>query len=651
MADKNGSTYTIKAGDTITSIARENNVADWEIIFGHDNNKQYSDANPDYDKLKIGEKLFIPPAELNAALQSGPQQAAVMPGNALFFDAHMHIQSNNCAPLPLQWAVMKKNALLRLKAARMAVNLSAGVATGRFGKIGAYSSDQIAIIYNQTGKNLNKHGGVLWKIFDYAASIDHYVNELFQTDKGLALLTGATDKDFEVNFKEATQFYFKNNHIERMAVCLLMDMSYSHYWGKFGLPINLPSGDSSVFINDFISGGLVLNSEKIYADFTSLTEKPIFEIPEPGWSHLYAKKLPQDTFSFKEQYNNFIEPKLISADEPYVPEKDSFIAFPTDKEESALNSRLINRDFVHIVQDLPESETRKFEDYSKQRLRSIKAAMTYPLKMVPFYHYDPRRHFDKEKRSALLGELQTNHAFFRLSGRSFAQKILDYSGQYLKLTPDKELNGADFFSKTLGMLDDNAAAFENLFFHPSSTKGVFWGVKMYPRLGFAPENYQDYPHLKEFYSACQNNKIPITTHCSRGGMFIADYMNNIRYGPKAGNPPDVASQVSLEYEHAEFWFADNYAAPANWEKVLKDHPQLTLNLAHFGGGDVWRWAGSFEDVERNFPSNPQKLPKGENPKGTDDERNVQDASLYYAWVRKIAELCNTYTNAYTDLSY
>lgn len=143
MADNSGTTYTIKAGDTITLIARENNIADWEIIFGHDNNKQYRDANPDYDKLKTGEKIFIPPADLNIALQSGPQQAAVMPGNALFFDAHMHIQSNNCAPLPLQWAVMKKNAALRLQTGRSTVNLSAGIATGRFGKIGAYSSDKI----------------------------------------------------------------------------------------------------------------------------------------------------------------------------------------------------------------------------------------------------------------------------------------------------------------------------------------------------------------------------------------------------------------------------------------------------------------------------------------------------------------------------
>jgi hypothetical protein len=653
VADNNGITYTIQEGDTLSSIAKKFDIEDWQIIYSHDANKRYCSANPDYGKIKPGDKLFIP-QDHTAMMISGLPYVAIMPGNAIFFDTHMHIQSNNCAPLPIQWGVIKRNAFIRLMASRGLLTLTAAIATNRFGQIGAYSSDKIAIIYTGTGHKAPSKG-FLRTMFDFtmvgvavnsALSAADYINKLLQTDKGMELLTQGGDNTFEVDFKEATKYYFKNNNIERIATCLLMDMSYSHYWGNYGLPITLPLADSNVFINDFISAGRVLSDTSIETDFTSLTEEPVFKLTYPDWSHLFAKFLRGDTFSFKQQFNNFFQTQISNPGTSGVPQADSFFSFSRDPKIHDLDSQLIGKEFVHIIQDLPKSETRLFEDYKKQKLRSIKAAMTFPLKMLPFFHYDPRRHFDKAKRNDLLNELTDHHAFYRISKNK----------PYLKLTPDEKLNSQSYLETVINSLSDNDSAFKELFPYPSSTSGVFWGVKMYPRLGFAPNNFKLFPQLQGLYSACVANKIPVTAHCSRGPMNIADYFNYSRYSTSP-NAPTAFSGNPINYLETEYYFADNFTSASTWASVLAKYPGLTLDLAHFGGSDIWNWmgsvktfSGSFEDIENNFPTDPEKLPKEAEPAGEDDEKIVQLASLYHTWIKATADLCNTYVHVYTDLA-
>jgi hypothetical protein len=654
VAAQNGFEYIIQKGDSLAAIAKLNSIDHWQALYGLDENAAFRKDNPDYDNLVVGTKLFIPHSP-PAVLQTGPQQAAVMPGNAVFIDTHMHIQSNSCAPLPIQWGVIKRNAFIRLQASRGPLTVAAGIIKNRFGQIGGYSSDKIAIIYTGTGK-ASPQKGPLWKVLDYtilgvAANTSKAVVEsfqkVFQTDAGLKLLTQVGDDNFEGEFKEATRYYYKNNRIERIATCLLMDMSYSHYWGNFGLPITLPLKDSNAFINDFISGGPVYSDGDVFVDYTSTTETPILSETMPGWSHLYAKNLSGDFFSFAKQYDSYFQPKLTTQDAPGGPSGDSFISFSNDTKTKSIDSLLIRKEYVHIIQDLPKSETRLFEDYEMQKYRSIKAAMTFPLKMLPFFHYDPRRHFDKAKHPELLKDLVGKHAFYRLSKKA----------PYLHLTADETLNNSTYMSDLVNRLSDNESAYKELFFHPSSTQGIFWGVKMYPRLGFAPDNFKDFPQLRGLYKACADNKISVTAHCSRGPMNIADYVNYVRYGAGPKNASQAPSGDPIAYLKDEFWFADNFTSPANWENVLAEVPDLTLDLAHFGGSDIWVWMGDikgfsglFEDIEKEFPANPDKLPTEEVPSGSDHEKRDQLASLYYTWIRRNAELCNTKKNVYTDLA-
>ena len=75
--------------------------------------------------------------------------------------------------------------------------------------------------------------------------------------------------------------------------------------------------------------------------------------------------------------------------------------------------------------------------------------------------------------------------------------------------------------------------------------GVCKGVKIYPVMGFTPDDMRLYP----IYEYCTEHNIPITAHCENGGI------------------PGLREYYYL-------------AAPKYWAAVLKLFPALTLNLAH-----------------------------------------------------------------------
>jgi len=75
--------------------------------------------------------------------------------------------------------------------------------------------------------------------------------------------------------------------------------------------------------------------------------------------------------------------------------------------------------------------------------------------------------------------------------------------------------------------------------------GAFKGVKIYPVMGFTPDDRRLYP----IYEYCMRNEVPITTHCENGGI------------------PGFE-----DYYHL--------AHPGHWKTVLSRFPALKLNLAH-----------------------------------------------------------------------
>ncbi len=123
----------------------------------------------------------------------------------------------------------------------------------------------------------------------------------------------------------------------------------------------------------------------------------------------------------------------------------------------------------------------------------------------------------------------------------------------------------------------------------------FRGVKIYPNLGYYPND----PALLEIYAYCEKKKLPVTAHCSTGGI--------------------RAAGLSRE-EAAEF------AHPANYPPVLKQFPKLHFCLAHFGGADEW---------ERHLT--------GETPR----------TGAGATWLTVIVDMLRSkkYPNLFTDVSY
>ena len=87
--------------------------------------------------------------------------------------------------------------------------------------------------------------------------------------------------------------------------------------------------------------------------------------------------------------------------------------------------------------------------------------------------------------------------------------------------------------------------------------GGFVGVKLYPTLGYVVDSAS----ALEVIRYCNDNGLPITMHCNKGGF-------------RPSNVP---------------W---EYASPEKWRNILNGHKKLKINFAHFGGDDFYPRAGS-----------------------------------------------------------
>ncbi len=104
----------------------------------------------------------------------------------------------------------------------------------------------------------------------------------------------------------------------------------------------------------------------------------------------------------------------------------------------------------------------------------------------------------------------------------------------------------------------------------------FAGIKLYPPLGFWPFDAR----LDPVYEYAQRKEIPITAHCSPGGVhYMGKITDAMPTDPRSGTPLSSASGDELP---------QLYAHPANYREVLRRFPRLKLCFAHFGGGREWQ---------------------------------------------------------------
>jgi predicted TIM-barrel fold metal-dependent hydrolase len=132
--------------------------------------------------------------------------------------------------------------------------------------------------------------------------------------------------------------------------------------------------------------------------------------------------------------------------------------------------------------------------------------------------------------------------------------------------------------------------------------GVFKGIKLYPPLGYLPTH----PALQLVFEHCNKYDIPITFHCSNGGIQNFRKKNCVVDWDGNSHLEDFASTGGNKSSY--------YTAPDKWLRVLERWPNLRVNFAHFGGGD-------------------------------------SIASGDTGWMYSILNILKKYSNAYADISY
>jgi hypothetical protein len=209
---------------------------------------------------------------------------------------------------------------------------------------------------------------------------------------------------------------------------------------------------------------------------------------------------------------------------------------------------------------LDKEEFSLFETWKQQVHFTQKAAREFPWEIVPLYHYEPRRWIDRDNQEKW--QLPFN--------------LIASSGQ----------------------------------------NGVFVGFKMYTRLGYRPLDPK-LPRMADYYKKCEENKIPVLVHCTRGGMGTHHEKYYLEYEEDDQVKPKYRQKDKNEFDY----FAEHFVHPQAWKKVLEKYPKLYLCLAHFGGGDTQWQIDPDEDIDKN------------------------------TWIKTIIDLLLKYDNFYTDMSY
>ncbi len=140
----------------------------------------------------------------------------------------------------------------------------------------------------------------------------------------------------------------------------------------------------------------------------------------------------------------------------------------------------------------------------------------------------------------------------------------------------------------------------------------FSGIKIYPALGYYPDDER----LKPLWKYLESKKLPVTAHCSKGGIYNKSEISKI--------------VLLLREEHRRLVKGSSkrdicniFSHPNNYHRMLQEFPNLNVCLAHFGGDTEW---------ERYMDDSP-------------------DINYKENWFNIIKNIVKVYPNAYTDLAY
>jgi len=221
-------------------------------------------------------------------------------------------------------------------------------------------------------------------------------------------------------------------------------------------------------------------------------------------------------------------------------------------------------------------------------IRGVIFELLWKTKMIDVYKYYLKdsslaTYFGLDKKKVLTTVLMMD--FYKGWGVKTKKSILDQIIEMKKMQKKHPVLPFLFCDPRRADETINSENLYVLFDLAFSGKHPFFGVKIYPSLGYDPSDYRLWP----IYEICNEFGIPVLTHC--GGVSVSTNSNKLEIfeGDK---------QVILN-EKTRKDVGTRLNDPNRWALVLEKYPKLKLNFAHFGSNGTWVDNEKVSDIERS----------------------------------------------------
>lgn len=213
------------------------------------------------------------------------------------------------------------------------------------------------------------------------------------------------------------------------------------------------------------------------------------------------------------------------------------------------------------------------------------------------------KHKNFRHQLASLGKVG-NHFIDHRKGRKANGSILPY----VAIDPNRE----DAYEVFLNAFETNSFG-KNIYGYP------FFGVKLYPSLGYLPSH----PILMDIFKVCSEKNIPVLTHCGGISTRTDALKVQIKGLDQQGNPIDTYHSFDLAQKGDDY--EPYFLMPDLWRPVLDQYPNLRLNIAHLGSNKQWKEFLTFT--------------------------NPDDPKIKHNFVYQTLQIIQEYKEVYADISY
>lgn len=316
------------------------------------------------------------------------------------FDCHMHIQSLHATPMPLQWgtAFLRAGLFGRMHGdGRREVTMTtaggnladkiASIVAKDIGKVGRLSTDLIAKLYMSDIKNGDFKQTLEWTL------TRREVRRADRHERASSDSTGETEPIMPAlealslererllqDFYKATAYYYSDTQVFYLSFTMPMDLSYAHFWGAHGLPINLsvPGENTFYYIDD-------LHHIRCSSNSSSARVKRKYEPSnnpyEPHIDGVQVSYHLSYCFDFQKELENYIN---------YMGQKEGLEEYTSPSEENAFYTVF---DHANLVAELAgkESAEEKRGVLNSHKERFLNDELTYSIngadRKAKYMHY------------------------------------------------------------------------------------------------------------------------------------------------------------------------------------------------------------------------------------------------------------------------